>query len=570
MSNSNPFLTALEKFKSDFKYISDKEQDLVEIKSALVVELTQADQFSSKQINEQHPLFKLATKLKSSIHQGVSSWDEKLEEASPMRALSEQFADRVILLVFGKVNAGKSSFCNYLTNLFAPEQIKRFCFEDGKVKYFDGAFAEGVTETTAQIQGVELGSNLVLLDSPGLHSIVDENGALTRRYTDSADAILWLTPSSSPGQVQELHDLKLELEKKKPLQPIITKSDVLIEDWCEEAQDLIQKVENKSAQVRQLQEEDVYSRVSALGGVDDLKDAVSVSVHAYKTLTATSQNALQEAGLQTLFERLVVIVNEANQYKVIKAKRQMINFLDGEVLHSLNENVLPQVQELQQLLEKTTHNLRQKQNVLSNQILDNVLCEVPIIVDKHMNNRDKEAISRELNQLIEEQISNTLTHELSDYVNNIQRISGDLSSGSLGDFDDITIDVKQVTGRRASSIASSAGALGGAAAGAAIGSAVPIIGTAIGGVVGGILGGFGGSQLGERIFVEISTHKEAVGVSPDQVILTTSAAVRQQLPQLVERVFNDVQTSFMPLQQYANSIVIAVENCASKTQALKV
>ncbi|HHX8684544.1 dynamin family protein [Vibrio diabolicus] len=563
MTNSNPFLTALEKFKSDFKYISDKEQDLVAIKSALVVELTQAAQFSSKQINEQHPLFKLATQLKASIYQGVLSWDAKLEEASPMRALSEQFADRVILLVFGKVNAGKSSFCNYLTNLFAPEQIKRFCFKDGKVKYFEGAFAEGVTETTAQIQGVELGSNLVLLDSPGLHSIVDENGDLTRRYTDSADAILWLTPSSSPGQVQELQDLKLELEKKKPLQPVITKSDVLVEDWCDEAQDLIQKVENKSAQVRQLQQEDVHSRVTALGGVDDLKEAVSVSVHAYKTLTATSENALQEAGLQTLFERLVVIVNEANQYKVVKAKRQMINFLDGEVLHSLNENVLPQVQELQQLLTKTTYNLRQKQNVMSSQILDNVLCEVPLIVDKHMNNRDKEAISRELNQLIEEQISNTLTQELSGYVNNIQRVSGDLSSGSLGDFDDITIDVKQVTGRRASSIASSAGGLGGAAAGFAVGGP-------IGALIGGAIGSFGGNKLGERIFVEISTHKEAVGVSPDQVILTTSAAVRQQLPQLVEHVFSDVQTSFMPLQQYADSIVIAIENCASKTQALKV
>lgn len=563
MTNSNPFLTALDKFNSDFKYISNKEQDLVAIKSALVAELTQADQFSGKQINEQHPLFKLATQLKSSIYQGVLSWDAKLEEASPMRALSEQFADRVILLVFGKVNAGKSSFCNYLTNLFSPEQIKRFCFEDGKVKYFEGAFAEGVTETTAQIQGVELGSNLVLLDSPGLHSIVDENGDLTRRYTDSADAILWLTPSSSPGQVQELQDLKLELEKKKPLQPVITKSDVLVEDWCDEAQDLIQKVENKSAQVRQLQQEDVHSRVTALGGVDDLKEAVSVSVHAYKTLTATSENALQEAGLQTLFERLVVIVNEANQYKVVKAKRQMINFLDGEVLHSLNENVLPQVQELQQLLAKTTHNLRQKQNVLSSQILDNVLCEVPLIVDKHMNNRDKEAISRELNQLIEEQISNTLTQELSGYVNSIQRVSGDLSSGSLGDFDDITIDVKQVTGRRASSIASSAGGLGGAAAGFALGGPV-------GALIGGAIGSFGGNKLGERIFVEVTTHKETVGVSPDHVIQSTTASVRKQLPKLVERVFGDVQTSFVPLQQYADSIVIAVENCASKTQALKV
>lgn len=563
MNNVNPFLNALDKFQSDFKYISDKEQDLVAIKSALVAELTQADRFSCKKINEKHPLFRMATQLKSSVYQRVFSWDEKLEEASPMRALSEQFADRVILLVFGKVNAGKSSFCNYLTNLFASDKIKRFCFEDGKVKYFDGEFAEGVTETTAQIQGVELGSNLVLLDSPGLHSIVDENGELTRRYTDSADAILWLTPSSSPGQVQELQDLKLEFEKRKPLQPVITKSDELEEDWCDEANDFIQNVKNKSVQVRKLQQEDVHSRVTALGGVDDLKKAVSVSVHAYKTLSRSSENALQEAGLQTLFERLVVIVNEANEYKVVKAHRQMVNFLDGVVLHSLNEEIIPQVYELQQLLTKTTTNLHQKKYTLSSQILDNILCEVPLIVDKHMNNRDKEAISRELNQLIEEQISNSLTQELSDYVNSIHRVSGDLSSSNLGDFVDITIDVKKVTGKQVSSIASSAGGLGGAAAGFAIGGPV-------GAIIGSVIGSFGGSQVGERIFVEVTSHKETVGVSPDQVILSTSESVRKQLPQLVERVFGDVQAAFIPLQQYANSIVTAVENCAKKTQALKV
>ena len=49
---------------------------------------------------------------------------------------------------------------------------------------------------------MELGLRLVFLDSPGLHSVTDKNGELTRRFTDSADAVLWLTPSTSPGQVQ--------------------------------------------------------------------------------------------------------------------------------------------------------------------------------------------------------------------------------------------------------------------------------------------------------------------------------------------------------------------------------
>ena len=54
------------------------------------------------------------------------------------------------------------------------------------------AFVEGVTETTARIQVWSWG-RCVLLDSPGLHSVTDANEAVTRSYTDSADAVLWLT-----------------------------------------------------------------------------------------------------------------------------------------------------------------------------------------------------------------------------------------------------------------------------------------------------------------------------------------------------------------------------------------
>ena len=72
---------------------------------------------------------------------------------------------------------------------------------------------EGAVETTARLQGVCLGANLVLLDTPGLHSVTPENAALTQRFTDSADAVLWLTNSTSPGQVQELDELVRELRR---------------------------------------------------------------------------------------------------------------------------------------------------------------------------------------------------------------------------------------------------------------------------------------------------------------------------------------------------------------------
>lgn len=562
-TQDNPFLVALSEFKVGINDVSNKEDQLNNIKSQLVGKLKQAEKFNDETINDEHALYQLANEIKLSVNTKVKQWDKKLSDASPMRALSEQFSDRVILLVFGKVNAGKSSFSNYIADLFNPSEVKRFFFDKGEVKYFEGQFAEGVTETTAQIQGVELGSNLVLLDSPGLHSIVNENGDLTRRYTDSADAVLWLTSSSSPGQVQELEDLKLELEKKKPLQPVLTKSDKMEEDWCDEADDLVQTLFNKTAEVRKAQEDDVFSRVKDLGEVEKLKTAVSVSVHAYKKQHEQNPNALEESGLTELFKRLANIVDEANVYKVSKAQQQMVNFLNGEVLKPMDQDILPKVLELQTSLQEMTENLRFKQNNLSSQILDNVLCEVPLIVDKHMGSRDKKALGHDVNKLIEKEISETLRHELRDVVKDIKKVSSDLSGANLGDFNDITIDIEKVSGKAKQSASSSAGA----AAGMAIGG---FFGGPLGAMIGGTIGGYGGNKAGEMIFVEITTEKLSVGVSPDNVIQTTSEAIRTNLPAQVKTVFEEVNRSFEPLQLYAENIVVAINECQQQTRNLRV
>lgn len=560
----NPFLVAISKFEAGINKVSDTEDQLEVIKSQLIENLEKADNFNNKVINEKHALFQLTNEIKKSVNTQVKLWDLKLKEASPMRALSEQFSDRIILLVFGKVNAGKSSFSNYIADLFEQSEVKRFCFEQGEVKYFEGKFVEGVTETTAQIQGVELGSNLVLLDSPGLHSIVDENGDLTRRYTDSADAVLWLTSSSSPGQVQELEDLKLELEKNKPLQPILTKSDRL-DEWFDESDVLVQILVNKTDEVRKGQEDDVFSRVKDLGGVEKLKLPVSVSIHAHKTQHKQNPNALAESGLMELFKRLVAIVDEANIYKVNKAQQQMVNFLDGQVLKSLDQDILPKVAQLKVKLSDTMNTLSFKQNNLSSQILDAVLCEVPLIVDKHLESRNKKTLGREINKLIEKEINQTLGRELQEFVKEIQNISSDISGDSLGDFEDIQIDITKVSGKAMKSVTTS----GAAAAGAALGSFIPGVGTLIGTAIGGIVGSAVGNYAGEKFFVDITTEKHTVGTSPDKVIQSTTEVIRKNLPTQVKKVFDDVNNSFRPLQRYADDIIIAINECQQQTQNLR-
>ncbi|HIF9257234.1 TPA: dynamin family protein [Photobacterium damselae] len=568
MMHRNQFIEALETFDADFRAVSGKEEVLKHKKDALQDTLRQALSVKFSKINQDNKLYQLSEQLKKSVLLSIDEWDQKLEAASPMKALSEQYQDRVIFLVFGKVNAGKSSFCNFLTSQFDSSQTKRFRFENGQVQYFDDVFAEGVIETTVAIQGVELGHNLVLLDSPGLHSVNDENGDLTRRFTDSADAVLWLTPSSSPGQVQELQDLKLELEKKKPLQPVITRSDVMDEEWDEENDDIIQILKNKSQDIRRVQEEDVIQRVRDLNLSVPVKPAVSISVFAYKTY-CDSYNAFSDAGLDRLFESLEGIINEAKTYKVRKAEQQIINFLDTDVLGSLNQHVKPQVDKLINDSQEVINDLRRRKKALSLEIANTIIVNIPDIVERHAQSRNKEAMSQEINQLLEHSINDSLQKVLSEYVSQMQAVSCALSSDSLGEFEDITVDIEQVKGGVAKSVSSSVGAAGGAATGAYVGSLLlPGVGTIVGGAIGGLIGGTAASYAGEY-FVETETVKETVGVSSERVINKTISRINAVLPKLVENVFEDVISSIQPTQRFAERIALEIELFETQVVELK-
>lgn len=346
------FIESLNDFDTEITNISGIEKTLISQKDRLkhrLETIINGENFAI--LDKNNLLISLINELKSSTQTSISTWDVKLQAALPMKALSEQYADRIIFLIFGKVNAGKSSFANFVTEQFATDQVKRFCFSHGKVEYFtdNQRFAEGVTETTATIQGVELGNKFVLLDSPGLHSVTDENGALTQQFVDSTDAVLWLTPSTSPGQVQELKDLQIELEKGKPLQPVITRSDSIEEDYCEETDTIVALVKNKSRSNRELQENDVLARVTDIELTAPVKPPVSISVHAYNKSDKT-QVDLDESGLSALFESLITLVQEANAYKVGKAKNQMLIFLEKEILKPLQSNIVPKIDALGMML----------------------------------------------------------------------------------------------------------------------------------------------------------------------------------------------------------------------------
>lgn len=569
--NNNNFIESINNFSDDFSKVSSIEDEILKHKEKLKENLEKLLQSSTFSISEKNNLLlNSINDLKASTKSNISSWNKKSSDLLPMKALSEQYADRIIFLVFGKVNAGKSSFANFITDLFPSDQVKRFCFEDGKIHYFqdDRNFAEGVTETTATIQGVELGENFVLLDSPGLHSVTHENGALTQKFIDSTDAVLWLTPSTSPGQVQELNDLKVELEKGKPLQPVITRSDYTEEDEHPETGELVGILKNKTSDNRKLQEQDVLKRIDDTELTIPVKNPVSISVRAYKEGGKT-QSALDEAGLTTLLTKMAELIDEAKTYKVGKANKQMVNFLEKDILTPLNQEIKPKIDRLINISKENADELKRKKEYLISMLMGEIVSEIPSIVNKHTQTQDKNAIASELSLLINSQVNAVLKQELSAFISDVETISHSLSEDSIGNFEDITIDITQVKGSGWKAASSGLGIVGGSLGGAALGSMIfPFVGTFIGGSIGAIVGGMAGSAVGDE-FIETEVIQEKIGVSTNQLISKTTKSVKEALPSMIDTIINDAVNSIRSVEQFAKAIAKEIDQFSDEIQTIK-
>ena len=497
------FLRSIRSFHEDFGEVKTREDRLLTALARFENTLTGfADTRVPVARTEFAKLFaKLTDTLRSGIVRSVRKWTAGRQASAPVRKLSKRFQDRPIIFVFGKVNSGKSTFMNFLVDELerVGAETKGFVVTDDGVKSATARFETGVTETTNRIQGVKIDRCLALIDSPGLHSVTDANEELTKRYTDSTDAILWLSPSTSPGQVQELNDLNAELERKKPLQPVITKSDRIIETWCDDTQELRRERRNKPACDRKAQEADVRERARQLGLARkmemEIRPVVSISTMAYSESNRSDAD-WEEAGLGTLFERLTKIVDDARRYKVEEKASQVVrNYIDNEVLGELDDSVVPRIKELTDESERRIASLERSKPGLVAEVKASAMAAFERIVDDHRGDQDVGAISRKFDAAINDGIAAVAQRELNEYVRDLAAILVSvknlvsISSDELGTFDEVYEEVEQIKGRAAQSISGSIGGIGGGiAGGAALGSVFPGVGTVIGGVIGGILG----------------------------------------------------------------------------------
>ncbi|WP_404471047.1 50S ribosome-binding GTPase [Vreelandella venusta] len=557
-SSNSRLIQEVENFAQSFEQINAGEEALMEIRDHFIQKVTRISPVRSE-LQKSNPLMEAAKAVERQLAGVISKWAEDWDAGKTTRELSQHFYDKVILLVFGKVNAGKSSLCNYVASLFTADKVKFFYLEEGELCYTQEPFLEGITETTARIQGVELDGKLVLLDSPGLHSVTDENGELTRRFTDSADAVLWLTPSTSPGQVQELDDLKIEMESGKPLLPVITRSDVREED-CDDEGNLFSILINKSPENRKEQEEDVYRRsMEKLGSQTEVRHPLSVSVHAYKE-SQDSKHDWQASGLAELDSRMAGLVNVASDYKPRKARQQIINYLDRSVRSSIQIELLPKIDELDKLISNETLSLTQRRQETLTKLQQELAERVTDWAEELKANKDRSQLASRINTLVTERLFAVMRHSVESFVGNVNTILVEIDVEDIGDFTDVEIQYSKETGRAMQAAASAGGAIAGAAAGSFLGP----VGTIVGGIVGSLAGGAGGEYL-----VETEIVKEQVGVDATKAVEDTLKKLDQKLPSIIDRAFEPWTQTLMEMKTNSGRIrneVKAFDNKLSKVK----
>ena len=517
--------------------------------------------------------------VRGAVEKSIRDWSSQWEERAPARELAEQFGDKAVLLVFGKVNAGKSSFCNFLVDRFVAngKTAQYFFLKDGKIEKTSDRFVEGVTETTARIQGVFLDKDLVLLDTPGLHSVTEENGALTKRFTDSADAVLWLTSSASPGQVQELSELSLELRSGKPLLPVITKSDSVESDEVDG--EIVRVLLNKSAENRQLQESDVNQRTLIKLGQEKLtagllRAPLSVSAHKARE-NGSNPDALAAAGFARLYEALANIAGEALVYKQDKAERMFLSHLDRDVLGALNGQVIPQLDSLMRDSKDAQAALDQKKSQIASAVVREVLAALPGVLQEHEASRDVEAVSQAVSSVIHASLSNEIKRSLAEYVVKVDKSLTRLATQA--EFEDRAVEVETRKGAAARAATGGAGGLAGALAGAKGGAALgtmiyPGIGTGIGGFLGLVAGGFLGEWVGDKggsVFEGEEIQRRVVGISYEKLQAALEADVRKKLPELAGHVIKSCRASIERIETDAEGLKSIIQQHERALESIK-
>jgi len=528
--------------------------------------------------------------LKDSSKKWVENFNKILEKEKFRSDLENYF----IIIIFGKVKAGKSSLGNFIAqNSPKSEKVNFFKYDKvGKEKTIqkleeieDDSFDTNNLECTVEIQGFKLNS-MAWIDTPGLGSMVEENGELAKEYIQSADYIIYPTSSDSPLQADEILQLKELFEQNKKVTICITKSDKF-----ERRRDKDNKyikldgkiakfLVNKSLEDRLKQENYVIEEIMKINKNESLLgDIVSLSAHTAKLgLKESDKRLFVESNIPKFYELVTEVVKEkASKLKSETPYNGLKSFIDNDILGATEKPNLLTIKIIKEKIDDLDKNIKDNINqfdFLIENIKSDVSREIEDLISKYyieINKDNSEKMFKKIDKEIADNIYKIIEKNIKNafdiFSYSIDRLNNSIN-GSKFKIDDIYKDFSYTTDNRNKSIGSailglvsviSAGVVTGGSAWVALG--VSILAGGAGGYVGGKIGEMTGGNTREK--VNIGDNKEEIILKFKEFQILSHNDNTEKVYSKVKKLF------FIPLQDIVKSMRLELNTFEKNINLIK-
>lgn len=511
----------------------------------------------------------------------LKNFDEMIEREKFRSDLSNYF----IVIIFGKVKAGKSSLGNFIAkNKLESQKVEFFKYDEAGKKQAikkleeieEDSFATNNLECTVEIQGFKL-DGMAWIDTPGLGSMVKENGDLAKEYIQSADYIIYPTSSDSPLQLDEREQLKELFEQNKKVSICITKSDYKDEDECECGSEdgcencnggMVKVLKNKCLSKREGQEKFVKEEIYKLIPKDKeyiLGDIFSISTHTAKKGLDSSDNELfEDSNIPKFYELLTdVIKDKASKLKADTPYEGLKSFIDFNILgsdiikqNSSIKNIKLELESLEQVIRES----QERFEILKENSSNDLVSEIEFIISKYsleINKSNSKEMFLQIDSEINKKMFEIIEKNISEILNNFDASFKSLSTTfSSNEFiiEDVYESIKVDTSSRNKKIgAGILGLIATVGVGIATGGATLLV-QAGATIVAGAVAGYAGGKLGE-FSGSIDEEKEVIGDNKEQVLQKFKTSRLLYYEKIAQGMYNEMQNLFfVPLEKSMDEI----------------
>ena len=415
----------------------------------------------------------LLTSTVEKIKQATKSWVDNFNTMLEKEKFRSELENYFIVIIFGKVKAGKSSLGNFIAkNRLDSQEINFFKYDEaGQKKSIkkleeideDDGFATANLECTTEIQGFKL-SSMAWIDTPGLGSMVEENGALAKEYIQSADYIIYPTSSSSPLQQDEKAQLKELFDQNKKVTICITKSDDTELDECECGSEngcsncnkgIVKILKNKSQSNRKEQEQWVKNELKDILNDEKnslLGDVLSLSVHtAEEGIRKNDTDLFANSNIEKFYSLMNDVVStKAKSLKENTPYDSLKSFIDNDILGSngstSHTNIAVLAKSIEEFQEKIMQHM-QEFKIIQENLNTDIMVQIDSIVAKHisaLNKSNAQSIFKKIDDELNVTIPNMVEQNISSIMNNFNLTLNTLNS-SLKSSDSFAIEDKYRT-----------------------------------------------------------------------------------------------------------------------------